>query len=457
VTEKSKFPITFPTTIPLIVLLWALLFLPNQDLRNLHFEEGRNALMALDMLRHGRLLAPEVLGGRFAENPQLFPLLIAAAARVTGAVDEWSVRLPTLLALLWGALLVRRFAARRGGPIAGQVAALCWLLNPFVMVHAIGEAHVLLSVLSFAAFAAWWHGAEAGHVGWRRWLLCGLLLTAVAAAKGPQPTAFFGLGVLGFTIAERRWRDLPGWVLALVMPAVFTLGWAASVYRPGDEGVWVQYMRLVHHDLKVGDYLLNQGRFVVTLALQFLPGTALAVVFWARRSDDQLARALQLYAGLCTCVLVLWPGANSRYAAPALPAVAVAAGLMAQCFWERRPLLLRAAAALLGSLALYRLVLALVVMPLAPDLFNRTRLAGETIGRAVAADPAPVLTLDPGIHSLAVYIGAEVRVADPDGLPAAAWLLAPPGAAAALQASRPGAAVALTVDHPRPLVLLRLR
>ncbi|MGH7359865.1 MAG: ArnT family glycosyltransferase, partial [Candidatus Rokuibacteriota bacterium] len=95
-----------------VVLVWAVISLPNLSVRSFIWEEGNNAAMARDMLARGDLLEPEIFGLRWAEKPTLLVWLVAGLARVTGGVDEWSTRLPSMLAVLATALLVQRVARR---------------------------------------------------------------------------------------------------------------------------------------------------------------------------------------------------------------------------------------------------------------------------------------------------------------------------------------------------------
>ena len=83
----------------------------------------------------------------------------------------------------------------------------------------VAEPDTLIMALSFAALLLWWSGVASRRLTILHWIGCGLLLAALAMAKGPQPAAFFGLSVAAYILIERRWRDLPGWLLCMLMPA----------------------------------------------------------------------------------------------------------------------------------------------------------------------------------------------------------------------------------------------
>ena len=257
-----------------VILVWALAVLPSLSVRSFIWEEGTNAELARDILVHGNLLEPSIYGVRWAEKPSLLPWLIAGVARLSGEVNELLARLPAMLAVLAAALLVLSITRRRASTPAACFAAACFLFCPLLLRKlTIAEPDTVITVLSFAALVIWWGGAQT-RLSWRRWLACGLLLAAAAMAKGPQPIAYFALGVGGFTVLHRRWGDLPGLVFSLAMPAIAVVAWAFAVYRPGDLTHWLGYMRLGHRIEPVA-YLVERFRFSGVLLLDLLPATLL--------------------------------------------------------------------------------------------------------------------------------------------------------------------------------------
>src|SRR5262249_13107937 len=161
-----------------------------------------------------------------------------------------------------------------------------------------------------------------------RWLACGGLLTALALVKGPQPIGFFALGIGTFLFLRRRWSAVPGLALSLTLPTAVTIAWATAVYRPGDLLVWLAYMRL-EEAATLAHYLRERVRFAGILPLELLPSTVVLASEYVLRPRDgtrsSCFRPLALYAGLCTLVLLFWPGAKTRYAMPIAPALAVMA------------------------------------------------------------------------------------------------------------------------------------
>lgn len=313
--------------------IWALSFLPFAGTRDLYYEEGRYALAALDMLDHGRWLRPEVLGLGFVDRPPLLLWIVALAVRI-GGTSEWAIRAPALLASLAGALLVERAARSRVSGAAGLLAAVAFLLSPYLFTAgARAEPDLFVTVLSFAAFTLWLRvrrteGAAAA-LGW-----CGvaLLLSATALLKGPQPLGYFAVGAALVAASERRPRDVGGAALATAAAVCAVVAWGTAVYRPGDEAAWRMVSRTGSLP-PAGSYLANVLRFAVETAAHLLPWLAFAALLLFARVrrraglDDASGRPFALYALGCTVPLALWPYALPRYAMPALPAVAVLAGI----------------------------------------------------------------------------------------------------------------------------------
>lgn len=458
-------------TVLWIVLAWAVLFLPSLDLRALHWEEGRNALRAWDILENGNWLSPRIYGERWVVQPPLLPWLIAVTGWLLGGMSEWAVRLPTMIAVLFGAVMIARITECTAGRAASLLAAGCWLLSPQMLQRGrLGEPDIIMAVLSFSAFIIWWSGWKSGRVSWGRWLACGMLLTIVAAAKGPQPTAFFGLGVLGFLLLKGAWQEFPGYLVTMTIPIVAVLFWKIEVFKPGDEIIWLQFMRLRVENMTFSAYIGPQAWFLGSTALQLLPGLLLALPFWwsvvpyQEGSDNDFAVALLLYGGLCTCLLIFWPGANTRYLLPASPAIAIAAGLAFNKVLWRRIVMLRMTIFLLCAFASFQLLMVWVVMPIKSEWFATHRSQGEAITALVAGDPAPVfLTPDAawGMHNVAFYIHPQPVQLTPTEIlkqPGGAWVIAAQGEITKLGKVHPQFNLPINMDLKTPPVeLARIR
>ncbi|NBC32387.1 MAG: phospholipid carrier-dependent glycosyltransferase [Alphaproteobacteria bacterium] len=435
----------------LIAMGWAVLFLPAAALRGLHYEEGRRALAAMNMLAEGNWLLPAVLDVPYLNKPPLLPWLIAGAGWLLGAVGEWAVRLPPLLATLAGGLLVYGLAARLGGRTAGLFGAAAFLLSPMILEKAaVGETDVTVTVTLFAGFLLWWLAAEGGRVPAWAWAGCALCLALAALAKGPIPLAFFAVGVGGMSLLAGRARDLLPLAGAL-SAALLALGaWALAVYEPGNAAHWQSEMRLNSSAGTLLSYLIARVELVGELLAMWSPWLWLAlplfVPAWRRRlgldGESRTALALGLYAFGFLPVLLLWPDSLPRYAMPAVPALAVAAGLVAARLWALRPRRVRPAlAAVVAVMAVGQVLVATGVVPLRAELYAYARPAGAALGAAMRADPAPAYFSSViGDHNIMLYTGEPIRevpVGRAGRIAPPAWIVTTPEALPALRRRLP--------------------
>jgi 4-amino-4-deoxy-L-arabinose transferase-like glycosyltransferase len=186
--------------IALVVLLGGLLFvglgrdLPLRSHEALLAETARN--MYLDrpvQLADGSRPSPWIVPN-FNDIPRLrkTPLpywAVAGLAQLTGAVDEWTARLPSALAALGTALIVLTLVRRWDGRLASLAAAAALVTAAeFLIVARSALADMSLTFFCTASLAALWMAVETGgarRMGW-------LIVTGAAAglamlAKGPVP------------------------------------------------------------------------------------------------------------------------------------------------------------------------------------------------------------------------------------------------------------------------------
>jgi 4-amino-4-deoxy-L-arabinose transferase-like glycosyltransferase len=433
----------------LIVFVWACSVVPNLAVRSFIWEEGTYAGIARDILTNGDFFPPIIYATRWVESPSLLPWLIAGVAALTGEVNEWSARLPAMISVLLTALLVARMTRRYASAGASLFAALGFLFSPLLLQKlTIAEPDTVVTLLSFSTFVLWWNGESTGRVTTARWIASGSLLAALAMAKGPQPAGYFILGVGASLVVGSRWRDLPGFLICAVLPAVAIIAWGAVVYQPGDEAVWLRYARLSAGPLALSDYLIGVARLLGMMLIELMPAILLvpfAPCPWgarraAARDVPAIAAPLWLYSAACTAALLVWPGAAARYAMPIAPALCVLAGLAwdgleTSKYWGLR----RLTGAVLCALVVYQLVLVFVIMPLYAEAFGGSRSAGEAITRAIEDAPAPAYCTDLPTNQL-FYVRAPVRCVSATELPSIAppaWLIVPKSSVTAIEQLRP--------------------
>ena len=100
-SPTTIFPIPTLRLFFLLFALWAAIYLPGLGSTELKGEEGRRALPGITMLETGNWVVPYVGGRPFLRKPPLVNWLIAGSIKITGARNEWAVRLPSVLAWIF--------------------------------------------------------------------------------------------------------------------------------------------------------------------------------------------------------------------------------------------------------------------------------------------------------------------------------------------------------------------
>ncbi|MEP6821830.1 MAG: glycosyltransferase family 39 protein [Chthoniobacterales bacterium] len=442
--------------VTVVIVAWALAVLPNLGLRSFIWEEGTNAELARDTLERGEPFAPSLYGQRWTLSPPLISWMIAGTARVTGEVNEWSARLPSMLSVLATALLVffftRRFTSGRAAVFAAGGFLFCPLLLRKLTV---AEPDTIVTAFLFAAFVLWWQGGTK-RLWWGRALGCGLLLAIAALAKGPQPIAYFALGIGGLLFAHKRWSKLVELVAILALPGATLVLLAYALYQPGDEGEWLGYMRLTPH-MTATKYLIERFRFGSILILDLIPMILLAFSFWRQFQSEEeeprraVQKALLWYAGVATVALFFWPGANTRYAMPAAPAVAILSSFAFDYLWLRRKRLAQLAATVLLTLFFYQSALVWVAVPFFAARFGANRAWGHSLAQVIGQDPSPVLNVGDRNANQLFYLGRPVRripLSEAVTLQPPAWLVLGNNEVEWLKLKNPGYKFGPIFKHP---------
>ena len=403
-----------------VVLLWALMAFPAAAIRGTHHEEGTVIGLARGAVEDGWWLSPHLYGVRFIERPVLLSWIAAAIGKLSGGVTVWSARIPHLLFLLAGGLMVFNLVRSHTRQAPAVFGALCWFACPMMAQKFItAEPDVTLSVLLFAGFFLWWKGVSSGGVSLSRWFSIALVLAAAGLTKGPQPLAYFTLGVGAYLVVRRRWHDLPGFILANAIAALVVASWYWAVMIPGDVERWMWHSRL-SDGMTMTQWFRDHLDFVVSIfAAEWLPGSILlipAIVAIARNtagrdSDLMLAAVIAFMPDwrrwFCWC----WPGGvATRYAMPTNLALAILGGILFERWWFSRPRLIAASGTVVAGVSAYLILLGWVVMPLAPDLFRQSRISAQTIAAVRGIVPGTLyVSRSAADDNVLAYAAAPVR------------------------------------------------
>lgn len=334
-------------------LLWAAIFLPGLGDPELKGEEGRRILPAREMLRTGEWVVPFSEGKPYSRKPPMINWAIAASFRLTGVENEWSARLPSVLAVLAGSLVL----LWAGRPLAGDSGSLVAAISFLACVAQVdkgrlAEIEALYVALTAVALALWLRLWQREASPWLTYTIPWLFLGLAMLTKGPLHLLFF-YGILTAILRDagrqREWFRLPHLAGIMLMTAVF-LPWAVLNARrvaelePGAaraQAVWLQQLteRLDPSAIQWGDYVLVPFQGV----LNFAPWCLFLLLFWRRItpwSQAEPGRRGSIMRGLKWGMLVtflavsLIPEARPRFTMPLFGAAAILCGWIVSRAWE---------------------------------------------------------------------------------------------------------------------------
>ena len=402
-------------------LLWvAVLFLvqtiPATLIRASNLEEGHLIAMARGAMEDGHWLTPFIYGERFAERPVLLSWIAALFGEATGSVTLWSLRIPHLVFFLAGAILIFRLLRSSTGKSAAVFGMLCWICMPMVAAKFINsEPDIVLSTLLFAAFCVWWKGTASRDMTPLRWLCVGGLICLAGLTKGPQPVAYFTLGAGAYLLLKQR-NQIPVFLAVNAGAGAMIGGWYLAVHSaPDDINHWVFHSRIM--TASGFDFLGDHLDFAKSIAIETLPAAILlgpAVVTVAHRwraSEPDLMLAAFLYSFMCMLLLACWPGGvAARDAMPMTMTLAVVCGLMYECRRNSQPRVV--ASALFVSYLIFGGLLfrGWFVMPLWPQLFQASEIAGRAVAAYMQERRGPLYVIGASAeYNMLAYVGAPVR------------------------------------------------
>ena len=173
-----------------VLLVWAVIYLPALGSIAIKGEEGRRILPAIGMLQTGNYIVPEVGGNPYFQKPPLVNWLVAASFRIFGVRNEWTARLPSAVIVLAVAVAFVTVARASLGPGGSIIAALIWMTNIGIIEKGrLIEIEALYVSLCGLAIIFWL--SFLGKSPWLIWVPASIFLGLGLLAKGPTHLIFF--------------------------------------------------------------------------------------------------------------------------------------------------------------------------------------------------------------------------------------------------------------------------
>jgi 4-amino-4-deoxy-L-arabinose transferase-like glycosyltransferase len=429
-----------------IVLACAVVAGPLIFFRGYNAHEGLAVSIARTTLETGNWLVPHMYNMRYIESPTLQSRIIAAFSVPFGAVNQITARVPSFLFLLFGCFLIYGLLRKVAASVpAALLAVALFLACPLTMrLYVSVTPDLPLAVLLFFAFVLWWNGYAKGTISFGRWLSIGFVLALAGMVKGPEPVAYFALGIGLFVLITRSWWQIPGLLMAGVICVTPFVLWLAAIFTPGDQADWAAFMRLSHPRAAFYGPVMA---LLHTLA-DTLPAALAAAVFLISRAfrEKSLVRpgfvpALACYAFVAAVFILFWPaGSTPRYYFPLVLPLCVFGGLGYDQLSAWRADIVAPILVLTGALLVYAFGYA-VAAPLLPMQFRHEKVQAEQAAALVQAAPATIYPSGDVALNILPYLPGRILYASLDELakvPGPAWMIMSNDDAATLLARRPG-------------------
>jgi 4-amino-4-deoxy-L-arabinose transferase-like glycosyltransferase len=313
--------------VAVVLLVWALIYLPALGCLAIKGEEGRRILPAVRMLETGNYIVPQIGSNPYFRKPPLVNWLVAASFKLFGARNEWTARLPSALAVLAVAIAFVTVARASLGPRGSTIAALIWMTNIGMIEKGrlieIEALYVSLCGLAIIFWLSFWVQKKSP---WLVWLPASVFLGFGLLAKGPTHLVFFYAIVLAVFWHAKDWRLLfhPAHFGALAIMLGIAAAWAIPFLHSTTTDVamdkWsAQFTgRLRGIDFKLFSWIQNIPRALI----YFLPWLLLfPFVRFSKFTDEaqqRLARALAWGIAVPFVAVNLVPGAVARYSMPVI-------------------------------------------------------------------------------------------------------------------------------------------
>jgi 4-amino-4-deoxy-L-arabinose transferase-like glycosyltransferase len=313
--------------VAIVVLAWAVIYLPALGSIAIKGEEGRRILPAVRMLETGNYMVPQVGSNPYYRKPPLVNWLVAASFKLFGVRNEWTARLPSAFSVLAVAVAFVTVARAGLGPRGAIIAALIWMTNIGIIEKGrLIEIEALYVSLCGLAIIFWLSFFLQKKSPWLLWLPASVFLGLGLLAKGPTHLVFFYgivVAVLGYS---KHWRLLfhPAHFVAIAVMLGIAAAWAIPFLHSTTTQVamdkWsAQYTgRLKGIDFKFFSWIQNIPRGLVYLLPWLLLFPFARFSKFQDEARERLARALSWGTAVPFLAVNLVPGAVARYSMPAI-------------------------------------------------------------------------------------------------------------------------------------------
>lgn len=325
----------------LLLLLLAGIYLTNLAGITIRGEESRRGRIAWEMLHNGNWVVPTMQDKPVFYRPPLQNALIAAVAAIHGEVDAWSLRLPSVAAILLMVIVIYGYARSFLSKLGAFACALGFAsMGQVLELGRLGETEAVFTLFLAGGLLTWRWCLNTNQSPWLMWMASYGLAAAATLTKGPQAPMYFVGGVWLFLLVSRRWRmlftvpHLAGIAVALSVLAVWQVPYAMQMGLATSFRVYVGDVASRFGDMKAATVIKHLISFPLEIVFgSLLPWSILLLCYASRQFRQDLGRLRDNALFLAVCIGISFPSvwipatASLRYYMPMFPLFACLAGI----------------------------------------------------------------------------------------------------------------------------------
>ncbi len=255
-------------------------------------DEGIRGLVAMEMIYSDDFITPTISGELYFKKPPLYNWIIAGFFQMSGSYNEFWLRLPAVISLLFFTLTIYFSARNEIGEKIAVIAALMFLTSGRIIIYESlhGLIDICYSWVIYSMFIIIYKLYQRNQLFWL-FILVYILAAISYLMKGLPTLLFVGITLLSFFIVERKIKILFTWrhFLGIAVFLVILTSYYYLYFSRNDVTISELFATLISESTRrtvarygIGKTILNLFTFPFEQIYHFLPWS-LFIVFIFRK------------------------------------------------------------------------------------------------------------------------------------------------------------------------------
>ncbi len=262
-----------------------------QNVIELRAEEPRRAIVSIEMLLSENYVVPQINGWSYYNKPPVFNWLMVGSFKLFNSMDEWVVRLPSLLSFVVLGWVCFSFFKKYVSKEVAVLSALFFITSADLLLYGTvnsGEIDIFYALVVFLQAIVIFHFYEKGNY-WKLFLISYFLVGVGFLTKGIPSLAFQALTLIAMAIYHRDFKLIISWqhTAGIVLLAAI-LGSYFGLYARQDDAIGFLVRQFKEAAQRTGleteasDTIAQIFTFPLQIAKLLLPWSLMVVFFFKK-------------------------------------------------------------------------------------------------------------------------------------------------------------------------------